>query len=59
MGFLVDLPLGDVILLRDIKLKYRLAGEAGLEPATFGFGDRCSSPLSYSPTSLSFLLECS
>ena len=24
-------------------------GEAGIEPATPGFGDRCSSQLSYSP----------
>ena len=28
-----------------------MAGEAGLEPATCGFGDRCSSQLSYSPAS--------
>ncbi len=27
-----------------------LAGVAGLEPATPGFGDRCSSQLSYTPT---------
>ncbi len=26
------------------------SGEAGVEPATPGFGDRCSSQLSYSPT---------
>ena len=26
-------------------------GEAGVEPATPGFGDRCSSQLSYSPNS--------
>src|SRR4030042_3560996 len=31
------------------------AGEAGLEPATCGFGDRCSSQLSYSPARFSFL----
>ena len=28
---------------------YSPAGEAGVEPATPGFGDRCSSQLSYSP----------
>ena len=32
-------------------LQRRLAGVAGLEPATPGFGDRCSSQLSYTPTS--------
>jgi hypothetical protein len=31
-----------------------MAGEAGLEPATCGFGDRCSSLLSYSPFQCSF-----
>jgi hypothetical protein len=30
-----------------------MAGVAGLEPATPGFGDRCSSQLSYTPTDLS------
>ena len=29
--------------------KGRLAGAAGLEPATGGFGDRCSTKLSYTP----------
>ena len=27
-----------------------LAGEEGLEPSTYGFGDRCSAKLSYSPS---------
>ena len=35
--------------LPEIEFFYLLAGEAGLEPATSGFGDRCSSQLSYSP----------
>jgi hypothetical protein len=33
-----------------------LAGEAGLEPATCGFGDRCSNQLSYSPALSCFAL---
>jgi hypothetical protein len=30
--------------------RFRLAGVEGLEPPTPGFGDRCSSQLSYTPT---------
>ena len=29
--------------------RHNLAGVAGLEPATGGFGDRCSTKLSYTP----------
>ena len=32
--------------------KGKLAGAAGLEPATGGFGDRCSTKLSYTPAPL-------
>jgi hypothetical protein len=32
-----------------------MAGVEGLEPAALGFGDRCSSQLSYTPTSLSIV----
>ncbi len=35
--------------LPEIDFFYLVAGEAGLEPATPGFGDRCSSQSSYSP----------
>ena len=33
--------------------KVKMAGETGLEPATCGFGDRCSPILSYSPAEAS------
>jgi hypothetical protein len=35
-------------------LNKKNVGEAGLEPATPGFGDRCSSQLSYTPTNAIF-----
>lgn len=34
------------------KKMYLLAGVEGLEPPTPGFGDRCSSQLSYTPISV-------
>jgi hypothetical protein len=33
-----------------------LAGVAGFEPATCGFGDRCSTSLSYTPEFINYII---
>ena len=38
-------------------MRQTLAGVAGFEPATDGFGDRCSTGLSYTPTLFSALRQ--
>src|SRR5579864_269000 len=44
------LPRRDVALHTHPQAALRLAGVEGLEPPTPGFGDRCSSQLSYTPS---------
>ena len=48
-------PAGAAAAPAEGRLLKKVAGVAGLEPATPGFGDRCSSQLSYTPTSWSLL----
>ena len=38
-----------MLLLYELITLETLAGAAGLEPTTYGFGDRCSAKLSYAP----------
>ena len=41
--------LQSMLLLYELVPLETLAGAAGLEPTTYGFGDRCSAKLSYAP----------
>ena len=45
-----SIPAGHALYLY-LSVSCRLAGVEGLEPPTPGFGDRCSSQLSYTPSS--------
>lgn len=51
-------PLKQTKSLKQIK-SFKMAGVEGLEPTTPGFGDRCSSQLSYTPKPQSHKLNSS
>ena len=46
--------LGRPVQKRGLASMDNLAGAAGLEPTTYGFGDRCSAKLSYAPMTEQF-----